>query len=179
MSTPRQYQYHHCTYCRAAFDPPRRHHTCSKCGTAIRNMKREAVKQGHYAKGCADCGETDRRVLEIHHDTPRDGKEASAGTRGRTPRQLAHHLESCTILCANCHKKRHYTAPKDATFLHTSQHGRKPGYEHYSTKATPEMVEYVKAERAKGRTLKDIGQEMGVAGNTILRWSTRDWSKPL
>lgn len=39
---------------------------------------------------CEDCGERDRDVLEIHHETP----------------------ERIVVLCANCHAKRHRGSEK-------------------------------------------------------------------
>ena len=178
MTTPRQYLYRYCTYCRTPFDKPKKQHVCSKCSSAIRKMKKRALLDGYYTKGCADCGETDRRVLEVHHDTPRNGDAAPTGTRGRTVAQLRHELEDCTILCANCHKRRHYVAPPDAP-LRMTQHNQTHGMRHYATKATPELLEHVRSERAKGLSYKKIGEPIGIAPQTIMRWLKRDWNAPL
>lgn len=60
---------------------------------------------------CADCGTDDRRVLDFHH---RDPEKKTGGVRS----MLSHSLErllaeaaKCDILCANCHRIRHFTGP--------------------------------------------------------------------
>jgi hypothetical protein len=60
---------------------------------------------------CADCGERHPATLDFHHPNAAE-KELSIGeaTRvGWSIQRLRTEIEKCIVLCANCHRKRHWT----------------------------------------------------------------------
>ena len=55
---------------------------------------------------CSQCGESDPRVLEFHHDKGEKENEVSRLIgRGASLDKLKAEIEKCTVLCANCHRK--------------------------------------------------------------------------
>lgn len=65
--------------------------------------------------GCQDCPATDHRFLEFHHLSP-ENKTMAVGemiTHGFGRSKLREEMEKCIVLCANCHRKRHYDHPKE------------------------------------------------------------------
>ncbi len=65
---------------------------------------------------CADCGETHPATLHFHHRNPKE-KEfniADFVRSGKSVEALYKEMEKCTVLCANCHAKRHYEQSKRA-----------------------------------------------------------------
>ncbi len=59
-------------------------------------------------KKCAQCTESDIRVLEFDHINPNDKKFgiALAVRNGMKWEAILFEIKKCQILCANCHKKR-------------------------------------------------------------------------
>ena len=77
------------------------------CIQRWRNLKSEAVA---YKGGkCEDCGyDKCEAALEFHHLDP-SIKEASWNKiRLWGKERLFKELDKCVILCANCHRERHY-----------------------------------------------------------------------
>jgi hypothetical protein len=58
---------------------------------------------------CCDCGETDPVVLEFDHLDP-DEKAFTIGTAlsHRNWQTILDEIEKCQVVCANCHRRRHY-----------------------------------------------------------------------
>jgi coproporphyrinogen III oxidase len=60
---------------------------------------------------CADChGTFHPAVFDFHHENP-DEKEYNLGNiirRKRNPELVAKELSKCVLLCANCHRIRHF-----------------------------------------------------------------------
>ena len=85
------------------------------------NYERKARMYELYQKikaelRCADCGETHPATLHFHHRDPRE-KEfniADFVRSGKSIEALHREMEKCTVLCANCHAKRHYEQSKRA-----------------------------------------------------------------
>jgi hypothetical protein len=64
-------------------------------------------------EGCVECGETDPECLDYHH---RDGTEkemtiSEMVTYGYSKTKIRAEMAKCEILCANCHRRKHYDAP--------------------------------------------------------------------
>lgn len=57
-------------------------------------------------KECADCGNTHPAVLEFHHLNP-NIKENDIG-RMTSRRKILEESKKCVVLCANCHRIRHW-----------------------------------------------------------------------
>ena len=59
-------------------------------------------------KSCADCGESDIRVLELDHldPTTKVFSISQAVKLGHSWNSVMNEINKCQILCANCHKKR-------------------------------------------------------------------------
>lgn len=69
-------------------------------------------------KCCAECGQDDSSVLEIHHKNPSQKTTHRIWSWAQHRRE--EELNKCEILCGDCHKKQH-AAP----------HGSKQMYERY------------------------------------------------
>jgi hypothetical protein len=68
---------------------------------------------------CAGCGETHPATLDFHH-TDATTKERTLGDAVRamwSRRKVLAEIAKCEVLCANCHRKRHWQArlSEDAT----------------------------------------------------------------
>jgi hypothetical protein len=72
-----------------------------------KEIKEKAIE---YLGGkCTDCGLVDEPcVYDFHHLDPTQ-KEIAFGSRGgKSFESLKPELDKCVLLCANCHRKRHY-----------------------------------------------------------------------
>ena len=68
-------------------------------------------------KRCMDCGESDINVLDFHHQDGRsDNHYISQLIHILTWPRLSKEIEKCDIVCANCHKLRHWHEPKPMKF---------------------------------------------------------------
>jgi len=59
---------------------------------------------------CVDCGEAHPATLDFHHTNPAE-KERSLGDIGKygwSVQKVQDEIAKCVILCANCHRKRHW-----------------------------------------------------------------------
>lgn len=72
-----------------------------------RNEYRERMLEYLADKSCANCHESDNRVLEFDHVTPETKRfSVSQGVKlGYSWEEILKEIENCRILCANCHKK--------------------------------------------------------------------------
>lgn len=71
-----------------------------------RNIKDKAVE---YLGGvCEDCGVKDHScIYDFHHEDP-DKKDFAVGKQAKAFKNIKDELDKCILLCANCHRKRHY-----------------------------------------------------------------------
>lgn len=61
---------------------------------------------------CNRCGLTDPECLEFHHPGGEKGYSVSQrANRGQSIEKIKAEIDRCTVLCANCHRKEHYTVP--------------------------------------------------------------------
>ena len=66
---------------------------------------------------CTRCGESNPACLEFHHREPED-KERTVSeliTYGNSLETVREEIEKCDVLCANCHRREHYTVPDAVT----------------------------------------------------------------
>lgn len=71
-----------------------------------REKKRKAVEM--FGGACFDCNETyPPYVLDFHHEGDKDGNPSHFIGR-RTLASALTELDKCVLLCANCHRRRHY-----------------------------------------------------------------------
>ena len=61
------------------------------------------------AKGCADCGNTDVRVLEFDHLSDKVANVADLLRGGYCWATIQSEIDKCDIVCANCHRIRTYS----------------------------------------------------------------------
>jgi hypothetical protein len=76
----------------------------------MRLKRREMVNAIKLEQGCADCGNKHPAVLDFHHETPRNGGPIIPRLISETVslQRLMDAIAECTVLCANCHRIRHY-----------------------------------------------------------------------
>jgi len=74
-----------------------------------KSRRKDKVNEYKSARGCADCGITDHRVLDLHHrdDVEKLGEVSRLRTRRGWDAVFAE-MEKCDVLCANCHRIRHH-----------------------------------------------------------------------
>lgn len=79
-----------------------------------RKELRRWVREQKEATGCQHCGITDPRVLVFHHRDSAEKKLALVDmvTYGYGKDRLRTEMEKCDVLCANCHRRKHYSAPE-------------------------------------------------------------------
>jgi len=63
--------------------------------------------------GCSECGESDLACLDFHHETgEKDDTVARMIADGRPKDIVRNEIRKCTVLCANCHRRRHFVPPE-------------------------------------------------------------------
>lgn len=95
-----------------------RWHYRNKDWNTERSLKRRAanrswVNEQKAETGCEHCGETAAAVLDFHHRNPAE-KEMAIGemvTYGYGKEKLRQEMENCNVLCANCHRRKHFVVP--------------------------------------------------------------------
>lgn len=59
---------------------------------------------------CQICGYADCiTALEFHHIFPKKKKFSISKSKSKSWRQIAHEVDKCLLLCANCHREIHET----------------------------------------------------------------------
>lgn len=82
-----------------------------------RNIKRRKdLKHWFYEtylknESCKECGETHQACFDFHHNDPseKDGSVFKMVHNGFSKEKIIKEVNKCTILCANCHRKLHYS----------------------------------------------------------------------
>lgn len=69
--------------------------------------KAKIIAELKASRGCADCGEQDPMVLQFHHDNATDKKNCISQMYRHSMKRIMEEAEKCTVLCANCHIRRH------------------------------------------------------------------------
>lgn len=60
---------------------------------------------------CEKCGESHPACLEFHHINPQEKEFAVGRLRNKSSmRLLQAEIAKCRVLCANCHRKEHWSA---------------------------------------------------------------------
>lgn len=93
---------------------------CKRCQVAdkavVRARNRAFLDAIKMQRGCVDCGYRDNAVaLDFHHII--GNKEFSLSDRRGIQAPLSKleaEIEKCVVVCANCHRKRHYLWRCDA-----------------------------------------------------------------
>ena len=87
---------------------------CGECSRirvreALRKQKQKAVE---YKGGvCEDCGYSKCiAALDFHHLDPSQKDFSIGGTNYHKLEALKPELDKCVLLCANCHRERHFLA---------------------------------------------------------------------
>lgn len=62
--------------------------------------------------GCSECGERNVACLDFHHGSDeKDDTVARMIVDRRSKEAIRSEMQKCTLLCANCHRKRHFVPP--------------------------------------------------------------------
>ena len=87
---------------------------CKECRTIYQTERRKGIKLSaiEYKGGkCEDCAilatKDNQAIFDFHHLDPTQ-KEISFGKTSLSLEKLKPELERCVLLCANCHRLRHY-----------------------------------------------------------------------
>ena len=70
-----------------------------------RDAARNYVMEYLSTHPCANCGETDPRVLEFHHVGDKDMAITRMVTGGFSIARIEAEIRKCKVYCANCHRK--------------------------------------------------------------------------
>lgn len=92
-----------------------RHHAyCRPCHNAYTQdrFKRRKTEAVEYLGGrCADCGGAFHpSVFEFHHRDPSQKDLTGNGIKRGAWARVVSELDKCDLLCANCHRLRHWQA---------------------------------------------------------------------
>ena len=68
-------------------------------------ISRDFVYQYLLEHPCSQCGESDPRVLEFHHEGDKEAEVSRLMGRGASLDALKAEISKCVVLCANCHRK--------------------------------------------------------------------------
>lgn len=89
--------------------------TCKSCQSRLRTEERRELKRQAVAyKGhlCIDCGLKDAHpsVYDFHHlDSDKKDFNLGAAKTTKFDDRIKTELDKCVLLCANCHRIRHYS----------------------------------------------------------------------
>lgn len=76
-----------------------------------RRRLRDRANEYKTGLRCADCGEDFGPCLDLHHSDP-STKEFEISDAIQTARytweRIKKEIDKCVVVCANCHRKRHY-----------------------------------------------------------------------
>jgi len=80
-------------------------------------IKRRMQSAIHFVRGyksassCLRCGESTSCCLDFHHRDPnlKVAEVAVMPRRGKSIRNIVAEIEKCDVLCANCHRKLHFS----------------------------------------------------------------------
>lgn len=69
---------------------------------------REWIAVYKHKRGCSRCKENHPAALDFHHTAEHKSKGiASMANDGHSKESIREEIDSCIILCANCHRKEH------------------------------------------------------------------------
>jgi predicted nucleic-acid-binding Zn-ribbon protein len=76
----------------------------------IRKERREWFQEIKKTLKCEQCGNSDFRVLDLHHLDPaqKDTEVSSLVQNGHSKKKILDEIAKCKVLCANCHRIEHY-----------------------------------------------------------------------
>jgi len=90
----------------------RLHSNCKKCfnkycANRWKKIKTKAIE--YKGNKCASCGYNKcPDVLEFHHRNPKEKEFEWEKLRKRAWESITKELDKCDMLCANCHREKHY-----------------------------------------------------------------------
>jgi hypothetical protein len=74
------------------------------------------ARQKRRTNGCSYCSEDDPARLDFHHVGEKRGTVARMVVDDRPRSEIRAEIESCSVLCANCHRQRHHEPPDPARY---------------------------------------------------------------
>lgn len=78
----------------------------------FRQKRRSMVNAIKEERGCMDCGTHHPAVLDFHHKEGLNGNIKNRVSRmvseNASWQRILEQIEKCDVLCANCHRIRHY-----------------------------------------------------------------------
>lgn len=84
------------------------HNHTTTTNNRMRTKNRAYIKTYKEQNPCTNCGETETVCLDFHHTQDKLFGLSDATTSFGLKR-LTEEIEKCIILCANCHRKLHYS----------------------------------------------------------------------
>jgi len=101
-----------CFYKRPDRNNNKEHSYCKECFNDYcqDRWKKKRLKAIDYKGGkCIDCGYNECiAALEFHHLDPKQKEFSWQKMRLKSEIVINKELDKCVLLCANCHRKRHY-----------------------------------------------------------------------
>ncbi|PSQ37951.1 hypothetical protein BRD13_08600 [Halobacteriales archaeon SW_5_70_135] len=77
--------------------------------TRLRERRRAwVVAHKRDSDGCRSCGESDPVCLDFHHVDEKVGSISTLVAERRSLSTIQRELRKCELLCANCHRERHF-----------------------------------------------------------------------
>ena len=86
---------------------------CRKCASIKNDNRRRAKRTAaiqHLGDKCADCGDTFPEVCyDFHHIGEKKDAVANMVRKNLKLNTILEEASKCVLLCANCHRLRHFT----------------------------------------------------------------------
>ena len=93
-------------------DPEFRKEMLAKQLDRKRANKQKAIE--YMGSKCEDCGqEYHHSVYEFHHVDPSEKDKSIGHLRSHSWERIKEELDKCVMLCANCHRVRHWREDED------------------------------------------------------------------
>lgn len=136
-----------------------------------RSRLRSWLNEQKRERGCVRCGVSNVACLDFHHTDPAS-KTMAVGrmiTHGYGKDALRDEIETCEVLCANCHREEHYQPPKCGCRRWVHNRKRMDGcercsesdpacldYHHTATRKNASVAELLSDGRSKQRVRTEI-----------------------
>lgn len=86
----------------------------------IKENRRRELKRWFYRvkrdeMECAECEEKRPPALDLHHQDGKASDVSKMVNDGYSKSRIREEIDRCSVLCANCHRRKHYDGPDPST----------------------------------------------------------------
>lgn len=87
---------------------------------SVKEARRQDIREWYIRlkrdeMACERCGEQRPPALDLHHEDEKERDVSEMVNDGYSRRRIQEEIDRCTVLCANCHRRKHYEGPDPAS----------------------------------------------------------------